>query len=167
MLACLDVDYTPERVCAACVTFADWGSAEPIAEYTARVPPGAAGDYVPGEFYKRELPALLAVLAEVDLTRIDTLIVDGYVWLGAERPGLGKHLYAALQGGHPVVGVAKNPFAGNTEAAAIHRGDSLKPLYITVEGCDLLDAAARVKGMHGPYRFPTQLRRADQACRAG
>lgn len=42
--------------------------------------------YQPGEFYRRELPCLLAVLACGPVAEV--IVVDGYVWLGPERAGL-------------------------------------------------------------------------------
>ena len=57
------------------------------------------------------------------------IIVDGYVWLGDEsHPGLGGHLYAALDRKVPVIGVAKTRYcrsrAGGSE---VLRGESAKP----------------------------------------
>lgn len=39
----------------------------------------------------------------------DCIIVDGFVHLEDDKPGLGKHLYDALNGKVRVIGVAKNP----------------------------------------------------------
>ncbi|MFY0538676.1 hypothetical protein [Nannocystis pusilla] len=43
-------------------------------------------------------------------------MIDGHVWLGPDRPGLGVHLHRALGEAIPVVGVAKNPFRGRPRA---------------------------------------------------
>jgi deoxyribonuclease V len=40
-----------------------------------------------------------------------------------------------------------------------------RPLHVTALGLDAADAAARVAAMHGPYRLPTLLKRADQLAR--
>src|SRR5262245_26211321 len=105
MIACVDVDYRADGALAALVGCRSWTDATPSLELTetiARVEP-----YEPGQFYKRELPCLLAVLRRVP-EPIDLVVVDGFVWLGDEsRPGLGAHLHCALGGSIPVVGVAK------------------------------------------------------------
>jgi deoxyribonuclease V len=143
------------------VTFADWDAAAPAATYAATVSPIAA--YEPGAFYKRELPCLLAVLAQIDLREVCCVVVDGYVTLGAEqRPGLGQHLYEALGGRVPVVGVAKTRFAGVApQVAPVRRGQSQNPLYITSAGLPVDEAARLVASMHGAHRFPTLLKLLD------
>ena len=66
----------------------DAAFAEVTDERTAWLPDVVA--YEPGEFYRRELPALTAVLTGV--TGLSQLIIDGYVDLDASgRPGLGAH----------------------------------------------------------------------------
>jgi deoxyribonuclease V len=163
MIACIDVDYRGEEAVAACVVVRDWSDGHAVAEYVehiARIEP-----YEPGQFYKRELPCLLAVLAKV-AEPVDMVVVDGYVWLADEdSPGLGAHLYAALAKKVPVIGVAKARFASAGAACAVCRGDSERPLFVTAAGIDLETAAQKVKTMHGPFRIPTVLRRVDQLCR--
>ena len=91
MIAAFDVHYLdaaedPVAVAAA-VVFADWRDPEAAATYLARVPSPA--EYEPGQFFKRELPALRAV---IDLVKepIDTYVVDGYCTLSADgAPGSG------------------------------------------------------------------------------
>lgn len=167
MIACLDVDYSTDRTCAACVVFDDWASEIPASEHVERLNPVDAAEYRAGEFYLRELPALLAVLKRIDVGSLNALLVDGYVWLSQQRPGMGQHLYAALNSAVPVIGVAKNPFAGNDVAHAVTRGQSSKPLFVTAQGRDPDLAARQVAAMHGDYRVPTMLRRVDQLCREG
>ncbi len=115
-------------------------------------------DYEPGEFYRRELPALRAVLADVD--GLSQLIIDGYVDLDATgRPGLGAHAHAEF--GVPVIGVAKTAFHTATHAIPVLRGRSARPLYITAIGLPLADAAEQIRTMTGRFRLPDALRRAD------
>jgi deoxyribonuclease V len=95
---------------------------------------------------------------------LETIVVDGYVWLGERTPGLGAHLYEALRWRVPVVGVAKARYAG-APAEEVQRGGSRRPLYITAAGIDPRTAARYVQSMHGAYRIPTLLRRVDQLCR--
>ena len=66
----------------------------------------AVDPYRPGEFYRRELPPLRAVIPAAD--ELALIVVDGYVDLDPDgRPGLGAHVHAEF--GVPVVGVAKTP----------------------------------------------------------
>ena len=45
------------------------------------------------------------------------------------------------------------------------RGASKKPLYVTAIGTPVKDAARDVRAMHGAFRVPTLLARADRLCR--
>lgn len=38
-------------------------------------------EYVPGEFYKRELPCILEFLKDYDLEQIQCIIIDGFIFL--------------------------------------------------------------------------------------
>lgn len=163
MIASVDVDYRPDATVAACVLFQDWGDAVEAANLVDRGPPAEA--YIPGEFYRRELPALLRVLARVP-DPLATVVIDGYVWLqGEERPGLGAHLYEALGRRVPVIGVAKTAFLASRVAVPVLRGTSQRPLLVTAVGVDVQDAAACIQRMHGPSRLPTLLKRVDRLCR--
>jgi deoxyribonuclease V len=163
MIACVDVDYRDHEAVAACVLFRAWAdghSAGELVERIARVEP-----YQPGQFYRRELPCLLAVLGRVP-DPLEAVVVDGYVWLRDEHsPGLGAHLHQALGRAVPVIGVAKTCFQSAGAAKAVVRGGSHKPLYVTAAGIDAEAAAQHVKDMHGPFRIPTLLKQVDQLCR--
>lgn len=165
LIAAVDVDYRDVGAVAAAVWFERWDAEAPVTERVVRV--DAVADYRPGRFFERELPAVLAVL---EGTSCDVVIVDGYVWLGApgERPGLGAHLRAAFdQGSAPaVIGVAKNRFAG-AESVEVLRGGSARPLYVTAVGIDRDEAAAAIRAMHGVHRIPTLLGRVDRLARQG
>ena len=119
--------------------------------------------YVPGSFFERELPCLLPLVrAALAAHAIDTVIVDGYVDLGAGRPGLGRHLLHALGAGSPeVVGVAKTRFQG-ADAAAVLRGSSSRPLWVTASG-DLAAARSHLRQTHGEARIPDMLKLIDRA----
>lgn len=164
MIAFVDVDYRQDEAAAACVLSADWNDEVAARELVERI--SGVEPYVPGQFYKRELPCLLAVLARAG-EPFDVVVIDGYVWLTDERqPGLGGHLYEALGKKVPVVGVAKTQFRSARRSVAVVRGESsTKPLFVTAAGMEVEDAAARVRGMHGPHRMPTLLRRVDALCR--
>ena len=115
--------------------------------------------YVPGSFYKRELPCILALLDKLKQIPVE-MIIDGYVWLGA-RSGLGQHLFEALGCRIPVIGVAKSAFPG-AAAEKIYRGTSRRPLYITAAGVPIGIAAGNISRMHGPHRIPNLLKQVDQ-----
>lgn len=159
-IVCVDVDYRGEIAVAAGVWFQGWSASEGTAEVVTTL--GEVAPYRPGELFRRELPGLLAVLTRGPAA--DVVVVDGYVWLGPGRPGLGAHLFAAL-GNRIVVGVAKSRFAGATDAVPVYRGSSRSPLYVTAAGVLAADAAAWIAAMHGPYRIPTLLKRVDQLAR--
>lgn len=162
MIACLDVDYRDAGACAAAIVFRDWSDAVATEERTVWI--AEVQPYEPGQFFRRELPCLLAVLRT--LPPIETMIIDGYVWLeGTSKPGLGAHLYEALGGNSVVIGVAKTKFQGADGAREVLRGTSQKPLYVTAVGVPVDVAAERVRAMHGAHRIPTLLKRVDDLCR--
>ena len=120
--------------------------------------------YQPGLFYTRELPALTAVLADLDHP-VSLLVIDGYVDLDPQgRPGLGARLHAQLK--VPVIGVAKTAFHTASHAVPVRRGGARRPLYITSAGLPVESAAALVAEMAGPYRLPDALRRVDTLARS-
>ena len=163
MILATDVHYTGTGATAAGVLFDDWPAARPARCVASRI--AQVADYAPGLFYQRELPCLLALLREHDL-RPGCIVVDGYVYLdGRQRPGLGKHLFDALGGTVPVVGVAKSAFAGIGPGHEVRRGGSERPLYVTCAGMSLDTAKACVASMHGGHRMPTLLRAVDQLSR--
>lgn len=118
--------------------------------------------YESGKFYRRELPCLLRVLEDVRVP-ILAILIDGYVWLSDEgEPGLGAYLYEALGSSTPVIGVAKSRFLTARSVTEVMRGRSMHPLYVTAVGIDGEEAAQHVRKMHGPFRVPTLIRKADQ-----
>jgi deoxyribonuclease V len=162
-MACVDVGYNNSAARAACVTFGDWEDADSIGEYTLDI--DQVEPYVPGQFYRRELPCLVAVLNQLPESPA-VIVVDGYVWLDdKDRKGLGHHLYDALQQSVPVIGVAKTEFSGATQAVEIHRGSSTRPLFVTAVGVEPDVAADYIRRMHGNSRIPTLLKRVDTLSR--
>ena len=164
MILATDVHYFGKAAVAAGILFDSWSSAAPSAEYNCHITPVA--DYEPGQFYKRELPCLMALLQQIP-TPPDTVIIDGFVTLGQdERPGLGAHLHDAFDGNISVVGVAKTAFRDTPAHAEILRGQSKRPLYVTSKGIPPETARDLVRGMHGTHRIPTILAQVDALCRA-
>jgi deoxyribonuclease V len=170
MILCLDVDYRADATVTGCVGIRDWTDAAPTLE-RARSVTGAQAPYEPGSFYLRELPHLVAMIGAVGASAgaISGVVIDGYVWLAVDRPGLGARLHGHLVEtcgvDVPVVGVAKKAFRDNDCAIPIVRGGSVRPLYITAIGIDATVAAARVLSMHGAHRLPTMLKRVDRLAR--
>lgn len=161
MLACLDVDYRDAGAMAACVCFGQWGDETSSSQHCAWLTEVAP--YVSGEFFRRELPCLLKVLAELPQPPT-LLVVDSYVGLSDGKAGMGAHLYQALGQRVPVVGVAKTQMLG-AAAHEVLRGESLRPLYVTAAGIEVLQAAQHVQHMHGEHRMPTLLRHVDRLAR--
>lgn len=164
MLACVDVDYRSDgSAFAACVLFDAWPADRPADTRIARI--DDVESYEPGQFFRRELPCVLRVLAEVDVG-LDAILIDGYVTLDEEgRPGLGARLHEALKRTVPIIGVAKSRYATATQAIPVLRGGSKAPLWITATGIDAAVAASHVLAMHGSHRVPTLLRRVDRLAR--
>ncbi len=165
MIAAADCHYRTNKAVAGIVLFDDWMSdhvKKELVEACNEVKP-----YQPGSFYKREAPCLLRLIDRVR-DGFDVLIIDGYVWLGPEsKPGLGAYLYRALDDSVPVIGVAKSPFRGASNAQRVYRGHSRRPLFVTAAGIDAEEAAQNIARMHGAFRIPTMLKRVDRLCRTG
>lgn len=168
MFVCIDVAYEEKgaktSAVAACLVFENWESQDASNRYVVVV--DEIAQYVPGEFYKRELPPILKLLDEVT-EPIDTIIVDGYVQLATGRPGLGEKLFEALNEQVIVVGVAKKNFAGNDLAVSIRRGQSDRPLFVTAKGMGIAEAAENVMKMFGSHRLPKLLKEVDGLVRRG
>jgi len=164
MILAIDVDYRANNTAlAAGVLFSDWQSEVPTEEVCITVQNVA--EYIPGQFYKRELPCILAVLQASEHI-VDTIVVDGFVSLGNDKkPGLGQHLWETLEEKIPVIGVAKSAFKDTPSNTQVWRGTSAKPLYVTSVGIALEMAKVFVQNMHGEYRLPTLLKRVDYLCR--
>jgi deoxyribonuclease V len=164
MILALDVDYREKNANAAGILFSSWQDDSPKSEYSVKIE--NIEDYIPGKFFKRELPCLIKL---IDLIKeeISVMIVDGYVWLNNEnKPGLGAYLYEKYQQRFPVVGVAKRNFhSSGQNCRQILRGKSQSPLYITSAGIELDNAADLIRNMAGDNRIPVLLKRVDSLCR--
>jgi len=161
MIAAIDVAYWDrDSARAAAVVFEYFSDRVARAEYTADIP--QVGAYVPGSFFRRELPCIMAVI-EMIHEPISTVIIDGYVTLGT-RPGLGFHLWHQLGRRIAVIGVAKSPFAGSRPVVVI-RGTSRNPIYVTSAGMKPALAAKKIREMHGDFRIPTLLKHVDALSR--
>ncbi|WP_128330942.1 endonuclease V [Apibacter sp. HY039] len=121
-------------------------------------------EYIPGQFYKRELPCILAILNKVDTKQLEAIIVDGHIYVDNNKEyGLGGYLWKHLNGEIPVIGVAKKDFFANKETTfALVRGESKNPLYISSVGMEREKAIELIKNMKGKFRNPTILKELDQ-----
>lgn len=159
----VDVQYDEpaDTAWVAGVWFAGWRDAVPT-RADVRLHFGLT-PYEPGQFYRRELPAILELVTEsVDCGEVHTVLVDSYVDLGPS-PGMGRHLYQALDGRVRVVGIAKRPFE-EARPVEVLRGTSTRPLYVTATS-DPAEAAEGVRAMHGAHRIPTLLKQVDALAR--
>lgn len=161
LFVAVDVHYLDEGAArAAMVAAADRQFSQVVRTETVMV--AAVDPYRPGEFYRRELPPLRAVIPAAD--ELALIVVDGYVDLDPDgRPGLGAHVHAEF--GIPVIGVAKTAFGTATHAAQVFRGQSSRPLYVTAAGMPIADAAILVTEMTGRFRPPDALKRVDRLAR--
>jgi len=109
------------------------------------------------------LPCVLSLLDKLNLEHVEAIVIDGFVYLDDEgKLGLGGHLYEALDGKIPIVGVAKTNFATiEKEKRVLLRGESVRPLFVTAIGMDLDEALKAVASMHGAFRIPTLLKQLD------
>jgi deoxyribonuclease V len=162
MILAIDVHYKENTAKAVGALIQHWDDAVAgryIIKYI-----DAVEEYVPGSFYKRELPCILEICKDIDLQSLSYIIIDGFVVLDdAGKPGLGTYVYESIQSQVPVIGVAKSNFHENLQhVTPVLRGTSERPLYVTAVGTDLQQAADLIKGMHGEYRLPTVLKELDR-----
>lgn len=159
----VDVYYDVDRAIVAGIVFDDWADQASRASCISSVE--KVSDYVPGQFYRRELPCILQLIEEHNLMP-EYILVDGYVYLdGHSVPGLGRHLFDALQGKVKVIGVAKKPFGSIAKEYRVFRGGSRKPLYVTCAGEQLSVARRLVASMSGSHRYPDLLKQVDRLSR--
>ncbi len=161
MILAIDVYYTEKGAKTVGVGFENWGDQSPMATFIDHN--SEIAEYESGEFYKRELPCILRLLDQIDLSQLDCIVIDGYVILNdTGKLGLGGHLYEILEHKIPIIGVAKTRFAQNEKNnRKVLRGESQKPLWITAAGIGLEEAAQKIQNMHGEYRMPTLLKQLD------
>jgi len=162
MILAFDTYYFDGKAKTVCLEFTEWNQSENFKIHTEII--DNVEEYIPGEFYRRELPCILSLLNQFDLKNIEAIIVDGFVYLDDEKKyGLGGHLYEKLNKEVPVIGVAKTNFASiENDKKALVRGESKKPLYVTSIGIELEDAFQKVESMAGEFRMPTLLKEMDR-----
>ena len=162
MLLAIDVKYKDKGTAKAVGVLFDWEDENPQEVVIKEVV--EVNDYIPGQFYKRELPCIQEIIKEVNLNEIESIIVDGHVYIDNHKAfGLGGYVYKEYKEQIPVIGVAKSPFYANSETVEeVYRGKSKYPLYISSIGIETPLVAENVKNMKGDYRMPTLLKTLDQ-----
>lgn len=121
-------------------------------------------DYLPGQFYRRELKCIDEVLKQTDISQLDMIIVDGYADFGTDKASLGTCVYEKYH--VPVIGIAKNPFKGCVlDNIVVFRGNSRKPLFVTCKGMELENAKEIVRNMAGNHRIPLLIKEVDKSAR--
>ena len=162
MLIAVDVHYGDDgQARAAAIVFDEWTSSDASdTEWHVVTTPA---EYESGALYRRELPCILPLIESLRARyELDWVIVDAYVDL-ASGPGLGRHLFEALEQQVDVVGVAKSANLG-APAREVVRGSSHRPLYVSATR-DLKQVCEWVRDMAGDTRIPTLLQRVDHLAR--
>lgn len=162
MILAFDTYYFDNKAKTVCIEFKEWNEDKNFKVHTEII--DNVSEYIPGEFYRRELPCIISLLNQIDLENIEAIIVDGFVYLDDDKKyGLGGHLYEKLNKQIPIIGVAKTNFASiEKDKKPMLRGDSAKPLFITSIGIDLEEAFQKVETMAGEFRMPTLLKELDR-----
>jgi deoxyribonuclease V len=160
MILALDVYYRDNTTKAVGVLF-NWEDFQPIKiiiEFIDQVE-----EYIPGKFYKRELPCLLKIIEKININEIEAIIIDGYVYIDNDlKYGLGAILWETLNKQIPVIGVAKTSFFRNKQTIKeVNRGVSKKPLYVSTIGYNINKAVEKIKDMKGEFRIPSILKELD------
>ncbi len=115
----LDVGYRGQGALGAAIVFDEPSTADVVEQRTVQI--DVVGDYISGQFYRKELDCLLKVLDQLSAVP-QIIIIDGYVTLAEQAPGLGLHLWAALDQQCQIIGVAKSAFRGADHAMEVLRG---------------------------------------------
>lgn len=150
------VQFDGGQATAAAAACEDWDAAEATRTYVLRV--AQVGPPLRGQLDLRGLPCVMQLLHEHRLAP-EILLLDGFVHLDAqETPGLGQHLYQALDAKVPVIGVSRKGLPGLTAQFEVLREDEAPPLWVTCAGIDIGAAKARLRAMHGRKRVPTLLK---------
>lgn len=161
MILAFDTYYYDNKAKTVALLFKNWEDAHEQNVYSEILE--NVEEYTSGEFYKRELPCILSLINKINLSEIDFIIIDGFVYLNDDfKKGLGAYLYESLQRKIPIIGVAKTDFISlQKNKRLLFRGESKNPLYITAIGIDLDTATSKIHMMLGEYRIPTLLKRLD------
>ena len=150
--------------------FSHWNSKRP--DYILESTVTEFSPYIPGEFYKRELPGILSIVQKVNLREFDTIILDGFTNLidnsGDFIPGLGERLESeiTIHNNLSIIGVAKTLFGkSDLYSYPLYRGSAKNPLWISItsgSSIDLNTAYNRINSMYGDNKLPDILKQLDK-----
>lgn len=179
--------FDPEGRIYASVVVLEWPGLRVVARASAEA--RATIPYIPGYLGFREVPALLAAWAKLDL-KPDLVLVDGHGIAHPRAFGIATHLGVVLDVAS--IGVAKSPLVGRpaaelgeepgAEQPLVWKGQRLgtvlrtkrrsNPLYISLGHRVSAEGAVEwVKRCHTGYRLPEPTRQAhlaaNEARRAG
>ncbi len=170
------------QVARAAVAVLSFPDLRPVEQAVAELP--VAFPYVPGLLSFRELPAILAALAQLAQPP-DLLLVDGQGLAHPRRFGIACHL--GVLTGLPCIGVAKTRLVGEHDAVPDRRGAwvplrdrgevigavlrsrvGVKPIYVSVGHRLSLERAVEwVMACTGRYRLPHTTRAAHTLASPG
>ena len=147
-VAGVDVGYEAGgRVTRAAVAVLAYPGLEPVETLVARCP--TAFSYVPGLLAFRELPAMLAALARLNITP-DLILCDGQGIAHPRRFGIASHLGVLLD--VPTVGAAKTRLIGRHDEPRDVKG-AWTPL---LDGAETIGAVLRMRaGVKPIYMSPS------------
>lgn len=162
MILAFDTYYYENYAKTICLCFDEWSDRTYTSIYDETLDNSV--EYIPGEFYKKELPYILSIMRQINLQNVNYIIIDGFVFLDDNNKfGLGAHLYESLDNKIPVIGIAKTNFATiEKNKKYLYRGKSKNPLFVTSIGINIEQAMEKVKLMNGEYRIPTLLKELDK-----
>lgn len=165
MVLAFDTWYFDKAAKTVCVVIEEWSAPVLYKVYSEIYK--EVDNYIPGEFYRRELPCILSLWHRVEEKDVEAIIIDGFVYLDDDgRYGLGGHLYEQLGRKIPIIRVAKTDFVPlQKNKRCLWRGKSKRPLYITSVGINLDIATEYIKSMAGQFRIPALLKELDRLTR--
>lgn len=171
MILFIDVKYTDNGYKTCGVITDSFYDKEPKKILTLKSNKPAA-DYIPGEFYKRELPCIIEFLKYYKL-KPEYIVVDGFC-INKDNEnnihaGLGYKVFTYLRdnvvgfSNVKIIGIAKSAYCTSPEIAwEILRGKSKKPLYMQACGANVKEINnTTIENMYGDYRIPELLKITD------
>ena len=84
MILAIDVHYRPNTAKVVCAALNDWKDGQASNYWIKYV--DIAAEYISGAFYKRELPCIVQILEDIDLSQVTCIVIDGFVVL--ETPAM-------------------------------------------------------------------------------
>lgn len=83
MILAFDTYYFDNKAKTVCLEFNNWNEDKNFKIHSEII--DNVSEYIPGEFYRRELPCIISLLNQIDLENIEAIVVDGFVYLDDEK----------------------------------------------------------------------------------